>query len=194
LSPASGALNGLEFVAGTLYGTFITAGGGAAPSDLVIVDPTSGVLTVIGPTGFGPISGLAYESVRSRLYGVTAGSTAASLVTINLGTGAATVVAPITDAAGSPLDRIGGLAFGPDGDLYGGTTNNASIWPNSLIRINRLTGVATLVGTSGVSFTGLTDSSACPAIPASTTWGRMLFVLLLAGGAMWLIGRRTNVI
>ncbi len=190
LAHAYGALNGLEFVGGTLYGTFITGADG--PSDLVTVDTGTGALTLIGATGFGPISGLAYDAGTTTMYGVTAGAASASLVTVNLGTGAATLVAGIADAAGAPLDKIGGLEFGADGNLYGGTTLTASVWPGSLIRINTTTAVATLVGSSGVSITGLTPEIECASftIPTANRWGLAVFIVVLAGAAVWLIGRR----
>ena len=64
------------------------------------------------------------------MYGVTAGGTGLiSLVTINLGTGLATVVAGIVDAAtGAALDHIGSIEFA-DGVLYGGLSQNAIINP-----------------------------------------------------------------
>lgn len=145
-----GALNGLEFVGSTLYGTFITSGGGGAPSTLVIVNTTTGVLTPVGPTGLGPISGLAYEQASQVMYGITAGGVPAQLVTINLATGAAAVVGP------TGVTRIGSIEFGPDGNLYGGVSQNGAN-PGDLLLINKNTGVAAVVGNTGFSITGLTS-------------------------------------
>jgi len=176
-----GALNGLEFVGTTLYGTFI--GGAQTPSDLVTVNTSTGAVTTIGPTGFGPISGLAYGG--GVMYGVIAGGAAATLVSINLSTGAATAIGP------TGFDRIGGIAFGPDGVLYGGTTANATV-PNSLLSISTSTGTATLIGSTGFSITGLTD---CPSvlgpppmpepIPFLSGWGIVLLMLVLGAVAVW---------
>ncbi len=143
-----GALNGLEFVDSTLYGTFIS--NAQAPSDLVIVDTSTGNLTTVGATGRGPISGLAYDPTTSTMFGVTAGGESADLVTIDLTSGLATTI------GSTGFDRIGSIEFGPDGNLYGGITQNGSLKPNHLIKIDPATGAATDIGDTGFSITGLT--------------------------------------
>ncbi len=147
------SLNGLEFVDSTLYGTF-KSGCCGPPSELVIVDTSTGDLIHIGPTGFGPISGLAYDKGTGVMYGVTAGGAPADLVTIDLNTGAATVVGP------TGLDRIGSIEFGPDGNLYGGVTAYGSSFATYLVRIDTATGVVTPIGETGFSITGLTSCQA----------------------------------
>ena len=147
---ASGALNGLEFVGSTLYGTFIDSLGGVSPSDLVTVDTTTGALTTLGATGFGPISGLAWDEINGVMYGISAGSDPSQLLTLDLATGAATAV------GATGLDRIGSIEFGPDGNLYGGLTASATSNGQFLVRINTATGAATPIGDSGVNISGLT--------------------------------------
>jgi hypothetical protein len=151
-----GALNGMEFVDSRLYATFIPMGG--FPSDLVVVDTSTGALIFIGPTGYGPISGLAYDRVSGVMYGVTAGGMPAVLVTIDLATGAAKPVGPVVDPKGNILVRIGSIEFGPDGKLYGGLTANAPILSNHLIEIDPATGKAEPIGGPGFSITGLTNT------------------------------------
>src|SRR5207302_8033583 len=69
-----------------------------------------------------------------------------NLVTINLTTGAATTVGSVGFNAGS-------LEFGPDGNLYAGSTDGAG----NLYRIDKTNGAATLVGRTGFNnVTGLT--------------------------------------
>ncbi len=148
ITHADGALNGLEFVGGTLYGTFIDSLGGA--SDLVIVDTTTGSFTTLGATGFGPISGLAYHRNSGVMYGISAGGTPAQLLTLNLATGAATAVGP------TGLEFIGSIEFGPDGNLYGGLTANATTNGQFLVRIDTATGATTPIGDSGFNISGLT--------------------------------------
>jgi hypothetical protein len=114
-------------------------------------------LTFIGPTGFGPISGLAYDIPTGTMYGVTAGSGFATLLTIDLLAGTATPIAPILLPTGQPLDKIGSIEFGPDGVLYGGLTLFASVFPGHLLAIDTTTGIATVVGDTGFSVTGLTS-------------------------------------
>ncbi len=141
------ALNGMDFVNGLLYATVIT--GPNFPSNLVTVDPATGVLTTIGATGFGPISGLAYDKSTGIMYGVTGGSGSGNLITVDLTTGAGTLVA----ATGQ--DKIGSIRFGSNGVLYGGVTGNTQTNPNYLITINKTTGAVTPVGDTGFSITGL---------------------------------------
>jgi hypothetical protein len=157
-----GALNGLEAVSGTLYGTFITGSG--APSSLVTVNTVTGALTNVGAgTGFGPVSGLAYDAANATMFGVTAGGAPANLITINLLTGVGAIVAPILDSAsGAAMDHIGSIEFGPGGILYAGTAANANVAPNSLFTLNTATGAASLVGPTGFSVTGLTLEASVP--------------------------------
>ena len=130
---------GMEYVGGTLYGTGIRSAGQL--STLATVNPNTGFVTLIGPTGFGPISGLAYDG--ATMYGVTGGGTA-SLVTINLGTGVATLV------GFTGIDKLGGLTFGLDGQLYAGSAMKSAFGPGNLYTINTANGLATLVGNTGM--------------------------------------------
>ena len=66
------------------------------------------------------------------------------LYDINTTTGAA------TNPRGSGATFLAGIAFDPAGNLYGLTTFSSSP-ANSLVRINPTTGVATLVGATGLS-------------------------------------------
>ena len=177
-----GALNGMEFVGSTLYATFITMGGN--PSDLVIVDTATGNLTLVGPTGFGPISGLAYDKNSGVMYGITAGGGIGVLVTIDLTTGVATPIGP------TGFDHVGSIEFGPDGNLYGGIAQGGSLMPNYLIRIDPATGAATPVGDTGFSITGLASCQAQAPVPTFSAWGMVSFALLLAGTMLWSLRRR----
>lgn len=70
-----GALNGLEFACDQMWGTFVGMTDGLSSLVTVdIFDPVDGEANkeIIGPTGFGPISGLAYDG--NVMWGVTAGS------------------------------------------------------------------------------------------------------------------------
>jgi hypothetical protein len=137
-----GALNGLEFVENTLYGTFIPQG--QQPSTLVIVNPVNAALTPIGPTGRGPIGGLAFDRNSSIMYGITSERNIPSLlVTINLTTGLATPIGSIGVAA-----ECRGLVFDVDGTLYTATSQLDAL-PGFLIKVNPATGAGTLVGPTG---------------------------------------------
>jgi hypothetical protein len=54
-------MTSVAWVGPTLYSASITGGGGAAPSTLRTLNIATGVSTVVGLTGFGAISGLAYR-------------------------------------------------------------------------------------------------------------------------------------
>ena len=139
--------NGLEFVGGLLYGTAIP--GPCQPSHLAILDPTSGLSTAIGPTGKGPISGLAWDPQTQTLYGVTGCSQQmgpSQLVRVDLATGAAVDV-------GSTGRTLGSLEFGPDARLYAGGDNTDG---GKLYVIDPTNGSSTLVGPTGyANVTGL---------------------------------------
>jgi PEP-CTERM motif len=161
--PDAGSYTGLEFVGSTLYGTVITASGG--PSSLRILNSSTGTSSLVGATGVGPISGLAYNGT---MYGIAGGSGPANLYTISLVTGLATLV-------GSTGIQAGSLEFGPDGNLYAGTTGANG---GRLYRINPLTGTSILVGLTGFSsVTGL----ALDPVPEPGT------ILLLAVGLATLL-------
>lgn len=126
---------------------------------------------LIGATGVGPISGLAYDVVGQVMYGIAGGGGPANLYTIDLSTGLATVV-------GNTGLNAGSLQFGPDGNLYAGTTGMGG---GNIYRINPATGASTLVGSTGFdSVTGLTLAArlAAPA-PAVSETGLVLMAMSL---------------
>ncbi len=145
---------GLEYVGPTLYGTE------GNPSTLRTLNPTTGISAPVGPTGTGPITGLAYDKQADIMYGIGGGPGPSSLYKMNLSTGAATIV-------GNPLaQEFGSLEFGPDGNLYAGTSGSEV--PASLYRIDTATGFATLVGTN-IGFNQLTGLTLVPAFSGYTT-------------------------
>lgn len=191
LNPSSGAvegslthpccaLNGLEFVGNTLYGTNITEDLG--PSTLVIVNTTTGEFTPVGPTGLGPISGLAYEASTSTMLGVTGGRDGVpfgrtSLVTISLETGVATQGPTLVDSAtSSPLSSVGSIEL-LNGVLYAGISQSGDVNPGGLFRVDTLTGESTFIGNTG--FSSITGLTVVP-VPAA--------VWLLGSGLLGLIG------
>ena len=140
-----GSYTGLEYVGSTLYGTVIYSGGGASPSELRTLVPSTGASTLIGLTGVGAIAGLAYDG--ATMYGIAGGPGPATLYTINLGNGVATSVFTTSFQAGS-------LQFGLDGNLYAGGTGGSG---GLLYRINLSNNTDTLVGATGYTeITGLT--------------------------------------
>jgi hypothetical protein len=153
------SFTGLEWVGTSLYGATVQSGRSA--SDLRILNPTTGASTLIGATGVGnPLSGLAYDETAAVMYGLTGGAGAGGapssvLVTVNLNTGVATSIGPVGFNGGS-------LEFGPDGNLYAGSTGNTG----NLYRIDKATGAATLIGPTGFqNITGLALVIAPPVNP-----------------------------
>lgn len=159
-----GAVQGLEFVGSTLYGTYISFPGN--PSALVIVDQATGSLTTIGPTGFSNIGGLAYDEGSGTMYGVTSGGVASQLVTIDLVTGSATPVGLVgfTDVAS--------LEFHQDGTLYAGIGGNSPA-AGSLIVIDTHSGGGTLVGPTG--FPALSGLAFLPSPQGSVRLNREIY-------------------
>lgn len=143
----NGAYNGIEYVGDTAFGAVIFAPLGA--SELRTLDPFSGSSALIGSTGVGPISGLAFDEDNGIMYGTGGGGiTTTNFYTLDLATGVASVV-------GSTGIRAGGLQFGLDGRLYAGT--GGTIEPGNLYEIDPDSGAATLVGPTGFGkISGLT--------------------------------------
>lgn len=129
--PLSASFTALAYVGSTLYAIGETVPDG--PTTLQVLNPFTGVSNVIGSTGVGPISALAYNG--TTLYGIAGGLGPADLYTIDLVTGAATVVGP----TGIPTES---LSFGPDGKLYSVGIGAAG---GFLYRIDPATGASTQV-------------------------------------------------
>ncbi|HUU94181.1 MAG TPA: PEP-CTERM sorting domain-containing protein [Phycisphaerae bacterium] len=111
-------IGGMElYTDGFLYG--ITGGSG---STLYRIDPSNAQATEIGPLGFFVFEGALAFSPEGVLYG-TNGDSAGNpqLFTVDLDTGAATVIGTISD----PPHDVNGLAWRSDGMLVGldGNTN-----------------------------------------------------------------------
>jgi DNA-binding beta-propeller fold protein YncE len=134
---------------------------GQAGAVLLAIDVTKGTTTVIGPTGFPLSIALAITRTGKAAYTITntPDKTKAQLAKIDLETGHATLV-------GKPLGQdlfIMGMTFSPDGVLYAaGDARRSSPTFNSLYTIDLHTGLATRVGSLGVS------SPSCGAGPNCT--------------------------
>lgn len=112
-------------------------------SDLYTIDPVTGTPTPVGPIGYA-VTAMAWDPVGGVMYGVTSNNSAASprnLITINLGTGAGTVVGALGLGATSSSSDI---TFTSDGQLWGIRTSNGR-----LLSINKTTGAGAEIGSAG---------------------------------------------
>ena len=99
---------------------------GPNASSLFKIDPTTGLATLVGPTGFADaISGVKFDPLTGTLYGILGfDCSGARLITVNPSTGAGTLIAPLIGDGfdgSTPVFCGGGsdgLAFAPDGTLY----------------------------------------------------------------------------
>jgi len=125
-----------------------------------MIDPMTAAATVVGPivnaSGGLPIAvtGLAFNPLNGRLYGVTSGpgqgggnnSVLKSLVTIDPATGVATVIGSLGSLSASDI------SFRSDGTLFGFQSGGGTGFRN-LLTINLSTGAATAVGPTDLTST-----------------------------------------
>jgi hypothetical protein len=142
-----------------LYGA---NGARGIPSNLYILNPSSGaVLQNVGPIGFA-VTGLAVDPTTGTLYGSTGqqgrppggAPNPGSLITINKTTGAGTLVGDQRPDDETAAD----ITFTPDGALFGWLEDGS----DDLVTIDKASGAATIVGNSGLDTfgSGLASDSA----------------------------------
>jgi subtilisin family serine protease len=120
-----------------------TLGQGGTPSTLVVVDPTTGGLTPIGPVGYA-VNGM--DWYNGTLYGITSvhDTSYHGLIQIDLTTGAGT---PIGSGWGSiTTETIAEMAIDSSGRAFGWGEPSE----DDLYEINLATGTASRVGESGL--------------------------------------------
>lgn len=159
---ASGASAGLA-----MYGGLGGHGPGADSTNdgaLVRIDQSTGDVSVVGhPSGVARLTGIAFDP-SGALYGSTLGAipfppppqpSTSELIRINPNTGAlASTIGPITEGAGGPAISIADLATQPGtGTLFGVRAPvGAETGLGNVYTINKSTGVASLVGSTGHFF------------------------------------------
>jgi hypothetical protein len=114
ISPFSGLVAGIDFSAdGTLFGL------SAIPNNsLYKISPTTGVSTLVGPTGLSQIreGDLGFDPSTGSLYGLyNLGSDGYEFFTLNPTTGAATIIGAI---GSDDLADFSGLAFDNSGQMW----------------------------------------------------------------------------
>lgn len=183
MNPANGMLTSIGTAAGIDYDDFGSTTSGlyvvsfSSTQDLYSINPSTGMATLIGPTGlsYGSWRGLSTNS--STLYF----GDGPDLYTLNTSTGAATLVGAFGGSAET------GVLLTEGGILYGGDDTN-----NRVDTINISTGAATLGPNPSANFSGSFYGLAPNPVPTGTptpepgTWG------LLGGGitALALFRRR----
>lgn len=121
------------------------------PSFLYIIDPATGVATLVGPIGFESVGGIDFHPGTEVLYGTASRpvTRVPVLITIDTATGAGTEVGP----TGIPGDNnITDVSFRPDGTLFAFNAFSPAGPPaGRLYTINTTTGAGTLLGPTGTA-------------------------------------------
>jgi len=130
-----------RLVGAVLYGTVP----GATDTTLITIDPSSGVVTLVGSIGFPDVQGLAGRATDGKLFAATAHQGSASA-------GQVLTIAPLVSSTGSVLGvpdgrPIGALALSPTTGVLYATCNRISLsgQPDALCTVNQLTGTLTPV-------------------------------------------------
>jgi len=132
--PSSFWMAGGDWANGVWYTVDYSA---ANNSGFYTVDHTTGNYSLIGPTGYG-MTGLAYDVTTQTMYASGYTGTVSNLYTINMATGAATLVGQTTAGI------IIGIACDANGNLYG-----LDLVDDNLYSINKTTGAGTVIGPIG---------------------------------------------
>jgi hypothetical protein len=137
-----------------LYGG-IGRGSGVNAGALITVDQTTGAGTVLGnPAGKSGLTGLVFDPVLGLLFGTgnnnsTFEGGTSQLFRIDLAGALIGSPVDITDG-GSPI-AISDLALQPSTGLLYGTSISTTTFTNTIYTLDKVTGVATLVGNTGVT-------------------------------------------
>jgi hypothetical protein len=137
---ATAHLSGMARQPGTRF--YYASGGMTDGGNIYTLSP--GGATLVGPSGFAAVSGLAWNAAGTELYGtVTVAALADGLVSINPLTGAASLIGPM----GGGVAGIDSLGFDTTtGTLYGSTGFFFDGSPGDEIVINPATGAASKTG------------------------------------------------
>ncbi len=155
-------------------------------NDLYAIDTATGAIEAVGPTGLdGNVSGMRWDASTGVAYAMAEScGTASSLYTIDLGTGATTLVG---SSSGTCIIDI---AIDPDGNLYG-----VDLMPYALVAIDKTTGATQPIGSlgfnagyaEGLDFDPSTGTLYFAGYDTDTFLGGM-YTIDLATGAATLIG------
>lgn len=127
-------------------------------NSLLMIDPTSGIATVIGDPMLNEVDALTIHPITEQLFAVdaTLDTNPGILYTIDAITGEATELAPLSFTGVDPMagsgaidPKIDGMAFDPaTGNLIGAYSSWGD--PSFMVEINPITGEMTVIGEAGV--------------------------------------------
>jgi hypothetical protein len=172
--------------------------GGAAGTNVVLVQTSPFSTSPIGPAGGGQVlSGLDFHPGTGVLFASSGfgGPNPGSLFRVNGATGAATLIGP------TGFDAVPGLVFDLDRTLYGSAAAPGSTNADTLIRIDPATGAGTAVGAYGTGIAGMDALAVDPttgilygggAFAPGFPSGANLFTIDRATGAATLLGTLTE--
>ncbi len=150
----------------------------------------SGVLSTVGGIGFGDVRGLAYDATSGTLFGVSR-TYNSRLITINQSTGAGTAVGPnLYLPTGSNTAEISARI---DGTLFGtGHLHNMTA-VDTLLDVDKATGIATTIGSFGGEnqMFGLAFDHHTGTLYSSNWWGT-LHTVNQSSGLATLLGAITG--
>jgi hypothetical protein len=160
----------------SLYGNTAVGFGNTTADDLYLIDPATGLSTLVGTIGFNAVYALGFDQ-SGTLYGIS--NSSQELITINTATGAGSLIAPVN------LTSAFDLAFRPEDNTMFVSDSGTS----SLYTMNPGTGAETLVGSFGAPINNVGLAFVTAAVPEPGTVG-----LLLAGVALlgWKARKRAN--
>jgi hypothetical protein len=120
-------------------------------SSLLRIDPATGVVAPIGLTGFTRLNSLTMD-ISGGLFSVgraSSGGPDDKLISIDPATGAGAVIGTIR--LPGEVVSVRGLAVSPDGSFYvdNAPQGSSGVGPHNLWRIDRATGVGTMIGSLG---------------------------------------------
>ena len=154
----------------------------------ILLKYEDGTLTEVGPIGFRDVRGLAFDGTTGILYGVSRDSS--RLITIDPDTGAGTVVG--TDYFLPPGSNTAEISVSAGGELFGQGHLYDQTAVDTLLAVDKATGVATTVGSFGLDLLfGLAFDHADGAL-YGTNYDGDLYTIDTAGGATTWLGRITG--
>jgi hypothetical protein len=137
-------LSGTVTIAVTVRRLF---GTDASVGNLLTLDPATGMGTLVGPMGIGPVPALALDPTTGTMYAAPSNGNA-DLYRVDPGTGATSLLGSTGLAIGDNFVTVGDMAFSPEGTLYAAVNiaGGSATGSDTLVTIDKTTGKATIIG------------------------------------------------